>query len=442
MKRLFFAFCLLFAAFSASMLCNAEESSQLDISLLSEPAVSDYALLDGVRYTKQSFSNGGRLTVKGSGDIRSLYLIWDAPAPTKITILSGGRLQSSENGFIHDFIPLEYPSDEVVLTFEGSAVLCDVYAFSEEKAPDWVQSWISSDDPCDILFLPTHADDEMLYFGGAMALAAERESEIQVAYMVNHNGEYYRPHELLNGLWELGVRRYPVIPDFPDIYSWSHEHAKTIYDENEILAYQIELIDRFEPQVIIGHDLKGEYGHGAHILNAHCLLNAVEKANWQTKKLYLHLYGENQILLNGDEPLERFGGATVFEMACRGFSCHKSQQQFFTVEQSGPYDMRKFGLYRSTVGIDSGSDIFEGITLYRDARTQEEPPAEPVKASEPPTEPAADEEYPVSDNEQKELFLPQTQNDNGFSFVGSITAAAFSAALALSIAAAIFFRKR
>lgn len=447
MKRLFFAFCLIWTAFSAAVFCRADTAAQLDIAVSLEPAGYSPAVTDSARYTKQSFSAGGRITVHCEETIASLYLIWDAPAPTKTILLSGGKLQSSENGFIHDFIPLDSPSDNIVLAFDSPAVLCDIYAFSEGEAPDWIQQWEKSDSPCDILFLPTHADDEMLYFGGAMALAAERESEIQVAYMVNHNGEYYRPHELLNGLWELGVRRYPVIPDFPDIYSWSHEHAKTIYDEKEILAYQTALIDKFKPQVIIGHDLKGEYGHGAHILNAYCLLDAVEAANWQTKKLYLHLYGENQIILDGDEPLERFGGATVFETACRGFGCHKSQQQFFTVEQSGAYDMRKFGLYRSTVGADSGNDIFENITLYRDEKAAgpqneslPEPPTPPAETADSST--AAQPAKADSDDSRKELFLPQAKNDSAFLFVGSITAAAFSLALALAIAATIFFRKR
>lgn len=442
MKKLFFAVMMLSALALLTVFCFADEAEQLKISVSAEPAGMEWSICDGVRYTKQAFTNGGRVTIKCDEDMAALYLIWDAPAPEKTAVLSGGNVTISENGFIHDFIPLKAAAKEAVISFEGAAALCDIYAFSAGETPDWVQVWQKSDAPCDILFLPTHADDEMLYFGGAMALATERESEIQVAYMVNHNGEYYRPHELLNGLWELGVRRYPVIPHFPDIYSWSHEHAKTIYDESEILCYQVELIEKFKPQIIIGHDLKGEYGHGAHILNAYCLLDAIEQAEWQTKKLYLHLYNDNAIVLDGDKPLEKFNGATVFEMAQRGFACHKSQQQFFEVEQTGPYDMRKFGLYRSLVGEDSSNDIFENITLYRDA-PKPEPVIEPEPApesAEPIPEPVSSE--PAPPPAEKEMILPEAKNDFAFTYIGSVMALVFSAALALAIALAVFLRKR
>lgn len=450
-KRIFFIAFICTALFM-TLICAAKEAEPLKISLKTEPEGELWQLCDGARYTKRAFSDGGRITISSDEIIEALYLVWDAPAPQSIKISSGGDEQLSQTGFIHDYISLESHTGEVTICFEGSAVLCDIYAFSGDETPDWVQRWQPNDDVCDILFLPTHADDEMLYFGGAMALAAERGSEMQVAYMVNHNGEYYRPHELLNGLWELGVRRYPVIPDFPDVYSWSLEHAKTIYDENDILAYQTDLILKYRPQIIIAHDLNGEYGHGAHILNAVSVTQAVEQAEktengWDTPKLYLHLYGENAITLDCSEPLSRFDGATAFEMAQRGFACHKSQQEFFKVEQSGPYDLRKFGLYRSTVGADSQNDIFENITLRRDMPAPEpeiiEAEIEPENAepaeSAPKSEPSSAYSQPQPEKKQ---FLPTAQNDRMLAFTGSVFSVVITALLAAVIAAVVYFKRR
>ncbi|MBP1577547.1 MAG: hypothetical protein J6C75_03610, partial [Oscillospiraceae bacterium] len=147
-------------------------------------------------------------------------------------------------------------------------------------------------------------------------------------------------------------------------------------------------------------------------------------------------------VLDGDKPLEKFNGATVFEMAQRGFACHKSQQQFFEVEQTGPYDMRKFGLYRSLVGNDSSNDIFENITLYRDV-----PKTEPVVESEPVPESAEPIPEPVSSEPapppaEKEMILPEAKNDFAFTYIGSVMALVFSSALVLAIALAVFLRKR
>ena len=145
-----------------------------------------------------------------------------------------------------------------------------------------------------------------------------------------------------------------------------------------MLNFQVELLRRFKPEVVIGHDLKGEYGHGAHMLNAYALTLAVEYAAdstkyissyekygaWDTPKLYLHLYEENKILMNWDIPLERFNGLTAFEMAVQGYDCHKSQHIWsFAVRQGeSQYDCRWFGLYRSLVGPDvEKNDVFENI---------------------------------------------------------------------------------
>ena len=77
----------------------------------------------------------------------------------------------------------------------------------------------------------------------------------------------------------LGITAYPIIGEFPDIASRSLAHAYSVYDETKILHYQIELIRRFRPDVILAHDIKGEYGHGAHMLNTDILRKAIEESN-------------------------------------------------------------------------------------------------------------------------------------------------------------------
>lgn len=268
--------------------------------------------------------------------------------------------------FIHAYLPLDKPASRFTLSWEGDATLCDLYFLGEGSLPSWVQQWEPPCDKADFLLLPTHADDEHLWFGGVMPLyAGEKDLAVQVAYMVNHNTEPYRLHEQLDGLWTVGVENYPVIPQYPDIYSESLDHARTVYSQEEIIAYQVGLIRRFCPSVIVGHDINGEYGHGAHRLNTDSLLQAVELAAdetaypelsappWDTPKTYLHLYPENAIVMDWDQPLAAFGGKTAFEMAQEGFACHASQTAYFSVDQSGPTTARKFGLYRSTVGPDT-----------------------------------------------------------------------------------------
>lgn len=316
------------------------------------------------------------LTLRAQEPIAALYLVFDRP-PEPYTVVSGETVIScGTQSFLHETIYVPNPQTEISITLPAS-ILCDVYAFSAGTLPAFVQDWNAPYDDCDLLLLPTHADDEHLFFGGIMPYyAGEQGKKVQVAYLTNHWGEPYRPHELLNGLWTVGIRAYPVISEFNDLYSMSLDHAKTLYDTDKMLAYQVELIRRFRPEVIVGHDVNGEYGHGVHQLNTYLLMQAVEMSadeqsypasaqkygTFDVPKTYLHLYKENELVMDIDEPLSAFSGKTAYEMAVEGFAQHRSQQQWFSVEKSGKYDCRKFGLYRTTVGLDSGiGDLFEHI---------------------------------------------------------------------------------
>ena len=111
----------------------------------------------------------------------------------------------------------------------------------------------------------------------------------------------------------------------PDAYSTTLQGAisnlkSSGLTEEDALKFQVEMIRRFRPQVVVGHDEKGEYSHGQHILNTHLLKQAIDKANdtsfdeatyskygnWQISKLYLHLYEENPIIMDYDIPLDYF----------------------------------------------------------------------------------------------------------------------------------------
>lgn len=312
--------------------------------------------------------------------IGSIYLEWDKIPETWTLTADGVSVTVEKDGFLHQYVRLDAPASEVILYTE--APLCEVYAFEPAaEIPDWVQIWEPTWDKADLLLLPTHADDEHVFFGGMMPYyAVEKGYRVQVAYLTNHWSRADRPHELLDGLWTVGIRNYPVISQFPDRWADSLEQALERFDKEAMVAFQVEQLRRFRPSVVIGHDLNGEYGHGVHILNAVTLTEAVEYAAdatlypesaqtygvWDTPKLYLHLYPEQEIIMDWDVPLTAFDGKTAMEMARLGFACHASQQGYFYVYGAGDaHDSRRFGLFRSLVGPDVvGGDVFENITSF------------------------------------------------------------------------------
>ena len=321
-----------------------------------------------------------------------IYLEWHGrPSPWQMT--AERQDVKIENEYVHQLIRLSEPVAECSIRPDGDCALARMCLFSEGDLPDWVQDWQPPLEKADLLLVPTHADDDILYMGGVLAVyVGQRGYKAQVAYMTNHWHETPRPHELLDALWYLGVTNYPIIGPFMDSYAakpglW---YAENFYGREAVLEWQVEQLRRFRPDVVIGHDLNGEYGHGAHCLNAVTLCEALELSNdpegcpgsgeqyglWDVPKMYLHDFPANRIILDLDEPIDRYGGETGYEAVISAYLLHKSQQYapFWPVMDASYEDCRLFGLYRSTVGRDTGiNDMFENIRPDREENRQPDP---------------------------------------------------------------------
>ena len=401
MKKCFFFLCtVLFAGiFSLCFFAEEAEPSGRDMT---EQVSLNFTVGDGRssrlldRSVKTSCSSSGYFELKISAEepIYGIYLLWNDAVPRWTLTGEGESVTGGEYGFWHEYMPLS-GGKEYVLTWDlcPEAELAEVYFLSEGTVPDFVQIWEPPCEKADFLLLPTHADDEHLWFGGTMPYyGGELGYKIQVVYLMKHVSG--RHHELLNGLWHVGIRNYPVISEFIDKYSGSLSHAKTLYPEEEVLSFLVENIRRFKPEVIVGHDLNGEYGHGAHILNATVLSQrALDAANdpaqcpesfarygaWETKKCYLHLYHENEVFIDWTAKiLTAFDGKNAYQVAQEGFDQHVSQRDAFSMslDSREKYGNALFGLIHSTVGPDvMRNDFLENIP--EDALTTwEEPPPE------------------------------------------------------------------
>ena len=339
-------------------------------------------LTDANYNTKLLFSETTEIVISAEEEISGLYMIWDKVPGLWSVRADSFTVNGGEHGFLHEFVELPEGAKSFTLHISKGVTLCDIYAFTDGRLPEYVQLWTYPVERADILLFPTHGDDELLFFGPILPIyAGELGLSVQVVYLTHHWAEPYRPHEQLNGLWSVGVTAYPIFGVFKDRLVETLNQALRKYNADSVIEFQVEMIRRFQPQVIVGHAEKGEYGHGMHILNTRCLEQAVEYAAdenyngsslkeygvWDTPKLYLHLYQENNISLDYDQPLEHFGGRTAFEMAKEGYGWHLSQHQWaFRVYPKGSsFDCSSFGLYRSTVGEDvEKNDLMENLLPY------------------------------------------------------------------------------
>lgn len=365
-------------------------------------------LFDGTLTSGNSSNGSASLTLEYADGIGSLYLIFklDYGAYTVTDNSSNQSITCGENGFLHEFVDLEAafgtaPASVTIRFDNGTVKLNELYAFTSGETPDFVQKWQApADGATDIVLFSTHGDDEQLFFAGLLPYYAQGLGyRVQVVYLTDHrNNTQVRVHEMLNGLWAVGVTAYPVFGEFDDFLLETKEATYAQFkklgtSKEDIMAFVVEQLRRFKPLVVVGHDFAGEYSHGQHMVYAEVLAEALEISNdpeqyvlsadtygvWDVPKAYFHLYGENQIVMDWDTPMEELDGMTPFEVTQKlGFPCHESQQWTWfykwingkttpitKASEIATYSPCLYGLYRSTVGEDvEKNDFMENLTNY------------------------------------------------------------------------------
>lgn len=373
-----------------------------------------YTLMTDKKYTSYWESNKIKtpwiaITAPEGKPIAGLYVCFgNMPESWEIQTSDDGKdwftAVPGDTRFLHAYVALPQPAQHVRLavTSEKKTALRinDLFVLSEGDLPDWVQVWQPTEEKADILFLSTHPDDELIFFGGAIpTYAVEQQRKVVVAYFTRSNTT--RSSELLNGLWHMGVRTYPVIGNFKDSYAKNLKAAyKSAGGKGKVNEWIVGLYRQYKPEVVVTQDTNGEYGHKQHMMIADTAQNCIALAanedeftastiaygTWQVKKLYLHLYPENQITFDWTVPLKSMNGATGIELAEEAYTLHKTQASSgMSVTETGTkYDNRVFGLAFTTVGEDVRKDDF--LENIYDAPGSYDAAANNVEATPAPTE--------------------------------------------------------
>lgn len=373
-----------------------------------------YTLMTDKKYTSYWESNKIKtpwiaITAPEGKPIAGLYVCFgNMPESWEIQTSDDGKdwftAVPGDTRFLHAYVALPQPAQHVRLavTSEKKTALRinDLFVLSEGDLPDWVQVWQPTEEKADILFLSTHPDDELIFFGGAIpTYAVEQQRKVVVAYFSRSNTT--RSSELLNGLWHMGVRTYPVIGNFKDSYAKNLKAAyKSAGGKGKVNEWIVGLYRQYKPEVVVTQDTNGEYGHKQHMMIADAAQNCIALAanedefttstiaygTWQVKKLYLHLYPENQITFDWTIPLKSMNGATGIELAEEAYTLHKTQASSgMSVTETGTkYDNRVFGLAFTTVGEDVRKDDF--LENIYDAPGSYDAAANNVEATPAPTE--------------------------------------------------------
>ena len=250
-------------------------------------------LFDGDEKTILDGGENAFLTLSHEEGIGSVYLIFgmEHGAYTVTNNDTGASHTCGEGNFLHDFLDIEGFFGEapksITITFnENKLQINEMRAFTSGQVPDSVQRWdVPRENEMDLLLFSSHGDDEQLFFAGVLPYyGVYRDYEVLVVYLTNHrNYTTARVHEMLNGLWAVGVTNYPVFGTFPDFFVDNLKGAYSIFaakdiTEADITSFVVENIRRYKPKVAVGHDPLGEYSHGQHMVYSDVLQKAVQQS--------------------------------------------------------------------------------------------------------------------------------------------------------------------
>ena len=263
------------------------------------------------------------------------------------------------------WLPLTRETKKVELKVYKEGKISEIHVYSEGVKNPEIQKWENPAEKSDIMLLVAHQDDEVLWFGGLLPYyGMVREKDVQVVYMTT-NGRL-RIQEALNCVWKTGVKHIPEIIGYKDSYETGKKAEEVWGGKTNIERSLVMRIRKYRPEVIVTHDLKGEYGHPQHKLLAARIVSAVEAAAdpnqysdsaklygaWEVKKVYLHLSNTETIYMDWRTPSDALDGKTPLEVAEVAFLEHRSQLSRFNMDMGKQYDYTKFGLVFSTVGPD------------------------------------------------------------------------------------------
>lgn len=413
MKKLFIFLLLI------PMIVNAEE--RIDFLENTSIFINENAttkLSDNNYSTYITLNSEDTITIENTEMFNYVYIIYYVESMTGTINYNDTSTKVGENQFLHECIKLDEETNKITINYDNYVRIKEIFLFNE-TLPNWVQTWNQPLDKADILLFSTHSDDEHLFFAGLIPSMIASGKNIQVVYLTHHNDNPKRLDEQLNGLWAVGLRNYPVLGAFPDAYSESlngatNNLAYAGFSLDDVINFQIDIIKRFKPLVVVNHDEAGEYSHGQHILNTHALKEALNllEDEYKPEKVYLHLYAENPITMNYDIPLEYYNGMTAYEVSKLGYAEHDSQQYtWFTDWLKGKnneytkatdiktYSPTKFGLYYSKNGnyetLDN--DLFYDVEIISNEDAIEDNQVnEPVKEEiEEPTNNEIDYKIPI-----------------------------------------------
>lgn len=281
----------------------------------------------------------------------------------------------------HEYYELNEKTSTIQININNtnnSKGITSIRIYEKGKVGISVEKWKNPPKKCDLMVASAHRDDELLFFGGTIPYYhGVRKKKVCTVFFSGN--DILRIREALASQWSMGIKNYPIFMGFKGGY---HNGVNGVFvdwgGENYVFNKTVSLIRKYKPDVIVTHDINGEYGHPTHKLLPYLIKKSILMSKdkniynesyikygiHQIKKLYLHNYYKNDIIINWNESSSLLDRKTPFEVALVGYDKYYSQHNIFRMNDNRvrKYPNDKYELIYTIVGNDiKKNDFFENI---------------------------------------------------------------------------------
>lgn len=383
-----------------------EESAPTDLTAqctlhLPEDVAGFASRLSDDRYNSRiSFTAKEELTVDVPSEARGLYIAWyTAPEASHIEALdSAGAVlfdQVASPDLLNGFYALPENCASVRIYGEQKFAISELWVYDSATPPESLCIMDSQTSGVKVMLIATHTGDESYYFGSLLPFFQSK--DFAVVYLMAYSRAAQQ--EAIQIQYSLGSRVQPVFMEYP--YYRAYATSKGMYalvDKKEISLSMLQLIRRYQPEVIITNDISGEDGDCMHMLTAtHVQLAAEQAADeskdhatleaygaWQVSAVYQHRSSGGNPLYDTGTPLAAFDGKSTQELAQSCFDQYEFLKLYHADVTNTPYFLQTYPEDVYVTEPDSQTQLFSilsGLSVSADPLATVSP--EPVLTPEP-----------------------------------------------------------
>lgn len=354
-------------------------TEQCDFSL-PERSESFLCRFSDDRYNSRvSFTKDEVLTIGVPSDAGGIYVAWyTAPESALVEMLDSAETVLSSTAasteLLNDYYAVPAGCTSIRISGKKAFAISEIRVFDTETPPEELTIMAEQKTQPEVMLVLAHTADEAYYFGSLLPYC--RSEDVAVVFLMSYSRETQQ--QAIELQYALGSRTQPIFGGFTYFRSYmSSDKMYAMMDEDEISAYMLQLIRKYQPNVLITHDIAGEGGDCLHVLTATQVQLAAERAAiekydyastaeygvWQVRAVYQHRSEGTNPLYDTKAPLSEYGGLSTVELAQICFDRYTFLTIYKQSVQDTPYFEQTFPVVDPVV---SAADSTEQLSALLD----------------------------------------------------------------------------